>query len=132
SPRYHIRYMRKIVKVLINSANVDRELFIIDPLSSISGRAYTSIFRRPGRRADDNDYTVSETIFMPGIRNLQARLTLPNGVINEYQRTISIPRNETCAIDISYETLSDTSVNEDTFTFIAVVKSTSSKTISKV
>lgn len=131
-PRYHIRYMRKIVKVLINSANVDRELFIIDPLSSISGRAYTSIFRRPGRRADDNDYTVSETIFMPGIRNLQARLTLPNGVINEYQRTISIPRNETCAIDISYETLSDTSVNEDTFTFIAVVKSTSSKTISKV
>ncbi|MDY0487140.1 phage tail protein [Pasteurella multocida] len=132
SPRYHIRYMRKIVKVLINSANVDRELFIIDPLSSISGRAYTSIFRRLGRRADDNDYTVSETIFMPGIRNLQARLTLPNGVINEYQRTISIPRNETCAIDISYETLSDTSVNEDTFTFIAVVKSTSSKTISKV
>ncbi|MDY0505316.1 phage tail protein [Pasteurella multocida] len=132
SPRYHIRYMRKIVKVLINSANVDRELFIIDPLSSISGRAYTSIFTRPGRRADDNDYTVSETLFMPGIRNLQARLTLPNGVINEYQRTISIPRNETCAIDISYETLSDTSVNEDTFTFIAVVKSTSSKTISKV
>ncbi|HED4400640.1 TPA: host specificity protein J [Pasteurella multocida] len=132
SPRYHIRYMRKIVKVLINSANVDRELFIIDPLSSISGRAYTSIFRRPGRRADDNDYTVSETIFMPGIRNLQARITLPNGVINEYKRSISIPRNETCAIDISYETLSDTSVNEDTFTFIAVVKSTSSKTISKV
>ncbi|HDR1268603.1 TPA: host specificity protein J [Pasteurella multocida] len=132
SPRYHIRYMRKIVKVLINSANVDRELFIIDPLSSISGRAYTSIFRRPGRRADDNDYTVSETIFMPGIRNLQARITLPNGVINEYKRSISIPRNETCTIDISYETLSDTSVNEDTFTFIAVVKSTSSKTISKV
>ncbi|WP_323997169.1 TipJ family phage tail tip protein [Pasteurella multocida] len=131
SPRYHIRYMRKIVKVLINSANVDRELFIIDPLSSISGRTYTSTFRRSSGKSD-GDYYASETRFMPGIRNLQARLTLPNGVINEYQRTISIPRNETCAIDISYETLSDTSVNEDTFTFIAVVKSTSSKTISKV
>ncbi|HDR1187536.1 TPA: host specificity protein J [Pasteurella multocida] len=131
NPRYHIRYMRKIVKVLINSANVDRELFIIDPLSSISGRTYTSDFNRRGG-GRDSDYIVSETKFMPGIINLQARITLPNGVINEYKRSISIPRNETCAIDISYETLSDTSVNEDTFTFIAVVKSTSSKTISKV
>ncbi|HDR1349891.1 TPA: host specificity protein J [Pasteurella multocida] len=131
NPRYHIRYMRKIVKVLINSANVDRELFIIDPLSSISGRTYTSDFNRRGG-GRDSDYVVSQTKFMPGIINLQARITLPNGVINEYKRSISIPRNETCAIDISYETLSDTSVNEDTFTFIAVVKSTSSKTISKV
>ncbi|MFC0940110.1 host specificity protein J [Pasteurella multocida] len=131
NPRYHIRYMRKIVKVLINSANVDRELFIIDPLSSISGRTYTSDFNRRGG-GRDSDYIVSETKFMPGIINLQARITLLNGVINEYKRSISIPRNETCAIDISYETLSDTSVNEDTFTFIAVVKSTSSKTISKV
>ncbi len=131
NPRYHIRYMRKIVKVLINSANVDRELFIIDPLSSISGRTYTSNFNRRGG-GRDSDYVVSQTKFMPGIINLQARITLPNGVINEYKRSISIPRNETCAIDISYETLSDTSVNEDTFTFIAVVKSTSSKTISKV
>ncbi|WP_241951522.1 host specificity protein J [Pasteurella multocida] len=131
NPSYHIRYMRKIVKVLINSANVDRELFIIDPLSSISGRTYTSTFRRSSGKSD-GDYYASETRFMPGIINLQARITLPNGVINEYKRSISIPRNETCAIDISYETLSDTSVNEDTFTFIAVVKSTSSKTISKV
>ncbi|HHE3461823.1 TPA: host specificity protein J [Pasteurella multocida] len=131
NPLYYIYYMRKMVKVLINSANVDRELFIIDPLSSISGRTYTSDFNRRGG-GRDSDYVVSQTKFMPGIINLQARITLPNGVINEYKRSISIPRNETCAIDISYETLSDTSVNEDTFTFIAVVKSTSSKTISKV
>ncbi|NMR23722.1 host specificity protein J [Pasteurella multocida] len=131
NPLYYIYYMRKMVKVLISSANVDRELFIIDPLSSISGRTYTSDFTRH-RGGRDSDYIVSETKFMPGIRNLQARITLPNGVINEYKRSISIPRNETCTIDISYETLSDTSVNEDTFTFIAVVKSTSSKTISKV
>ncbi len=131
NPLYYIYYMRKMVKVLISSANVDRELFIIDPLSSISGRTYTSDFTRH-RGGRDSDYIVSETTFMPGIRNLQAQITLPNGVINEYKRSISIPRNETCAIDISYETLSDTSVNEDTFTFIAVVKSTSSKTISKV
>ncbi|HHT7855837.1 TipJ family phage tail tip protein [Pasteurella multocida] len=131
SPRYYISYIRKMVKVLINSTNVDRELFIIDPLSSISGRAYTSVFRGQGQ-GSDNDYTFSNTIFMPGVRNLQTRFTLPNGVINEYQRSISIPKNETCSIDISYETLSDTSVNEDTFTFIAIVKSTSSKTITKV
>lgn len=131
NPSYRIHYLRKRVKVIVESANVDRELFIIDALSSVSGRLYESTENRSGG-GKDSDYLVSITTYKPGSRSIQARIVVGEGVINTYQQSISIPKNVECSIEITYETLSDTSTDSDSFTFISVVKSNASKSIKQV
>ncbi|HDR1156767.1 TPA: host specificity protein J [Pasteurella multocida] len=131
NPSYRIHYLRKRVKVIVESANVDRELFIIDALSSVSGRLYESTENRSGG-GKDSDYLVSITTYKPGSRSIQARIVIGEGVINTYQQSISIPKNVECSIEITYETLSDTSTDSDSFTFISVVKSNASKSIKQV
>ncbi|HDR1922808.1 TPA: host specificity protein J, partial [Pasteurella multocida] len=122
NPRYRINYLRKRVKVIVESASVDRELFIIDALSSVSGRLYESTETRH-RGGSDSDYLTSITTYKPGTRNIQARIVIGEGIIDTYQQSISIPKNVECSLEITYETLSDTSTDSDSFTFISVVKS---------
>ncbi|MFC0908002.1 host specificity protein J [Pasteurella multocida] len=131
NPRYYISYLRKRVRVLVESVNVDRDLFIIDALSSVSGRLYESTETRH-RGGSDSDYITSITTYKPGTWNIQARIVIGDGVIDTYQQSISIPKNVECSIEITYETLSDTSTDSDSFTFISVVKSNASKSIKQV
>ncbi|MFC1121898.1 host specificity protein J [Pasteurella multocida] len=131
NPIHRINYLRKRVKVIVESANVDRELFIIDALSSVSGRLYESTENRSGG-GHDKDYLVSIKTYKHGSRSIQARIVVGEGVINTYQQSISIPKNVECSIEITYETLSDTSTDSDSFTFISVVKSNASKSIKQV
>ncbi|HDR1007451.1 TPA: host specificity protein J, partial [Pasteurella multocida] len=131
NPSYRINYLRKRVKVIVESASVDRELFIIDALSSVSGRLYESTETRH-RGGSDSDYLTSITIYKPGTRNIQARIVIGEGIIDTYQQSISIPKNVECSLEITYETLSDTSTDSDSFTFISVVKSNASKSIKQV
>ncbi|HDR1160607.1 TPA: host specificity protein J [Pasteurella multocida] len=131
NPRYRINYLRKRVKVIVESASVDRELFIIDALSSVSGRLYESTETRH-RGGSDSDYLTSITTYKPGTRNIQARIVIGEGIIDTYQQSISIPKNVECSLEITYETLSDTSTDSDSFTFISVVKSNASKSIKQV
>ncbi|HHT7889668.1 TipJ family phage tail tip protein [Pasteurella multocida] len=131
NPSYRINYLRKRVKVIVESASVDRELFIIDALSSVSGRLYESTETRH-RGGSDSDYLTSITTYKPGTRNIQARIVIGEGIIDTYQQSISIPKNVECSLEITYETLSDTSTDSDSFTFISVVKSNASKSIKQV
>ncbi|HDX1086900.1 phage tail protein [Pasteurella multocida] len=131
NPSYRINYLRKRVKVIVESASVDRELFIIDALSSVSGRLYESTETRH-RGGSDSDYLTSITTYKPGTRNIQARIVIGEGIIDTYQQSISIPQNVECSLEITYETLSDTSTDSDSFTFISVVKSNASKSIKQV
>lgn len=131
APIYYIYYKKKSVNVHIASSTVDRELFIVDVLSSISGRVYYSkeTVREGG---SDSDHFEPVSRFKDGVRNINARIKIGDGVLNDRKQAITIPRNVECSISISYETLKDTSSDSDSFTFITTVKSDRKGTITQL
>ena len=131
-PYRNINYKKKRVKVIIARANVDRELFISDVLSSVSGKNYYYLNRENIPGSDGQTNIWEQNFYMEGCRNISAKIIIGKNEIKTYQRSLVIPKNNECSIEIIYETLADTSGDSDLFTFFSVVKSNAGKTIKQV